>query len=434
MEQLKNRWKILITGELGQDAIVKTNQSLSCQRCGNEEKQRFYRYFCEVCQDYCWYCRDCVTFGKVSTCTQIQLDQERFQLQIARYAWAGELSHAQQIASNRVCEWLVRRKNGMIHAVCGAGKTEMMFAGIFQALQRGQRICWSTPRSDVVKELVPRLQQAFPSTLIAAHYEHSPLGQIDAQLVVATTHQLIRYYQAFDCIIIDEVDAFPYTVDKKLQRFAKRAVAVGGHFIYLSATPSRELKKVFAKHGGEIEFLPARYHRRALPVPEVKLWGSSQQLLRNPWLRKKFWRQLTLLLEAERVVMVFVPTIAIGQQLLPSFQTIFGEAVAFVHSQDEQRQAKVSAFRERKLKILLTTTILERGVTINWCEVIVLDADHEVFDWSALVQISGRVDRKSTDEYASVWLIAASRTKAMTQARKEINLANKIARKRGLID
>lgn len=50
--------------------------------------------------------------------------------------------------------------------------------------------------------------------------------------------------------------------------------------------------------------------------------------------------------------------------------------------------------REAIYEILLTTMILERGVTFERISVIVLGADHPVFTKSSLVQIAGRADRK----------------------------------------
>ncbi len=410
------------------------NSQYYCRRCGNYEQRLFYRYFCEKCQQHCWYCRSCVNFGIVTTCTHIVVDTQEFSLDSVVYAWNGQLSCAQAEASRMIREWICQQKTGMVYAVCGAGKTEMMFEGIYAALEAGKRICWATPRTDVVKELQPRLQQAFPQTKLASHYQNSPDGQLDAQLVLATTHQLVRYYQAFDCIIIDEVDAFPYTVDTKLARFAERALNEQGHFIYLTATPSQQLRRKFQENQYEIWQLPGRYHRRALPVPKYCLWGTSRKIITTRFLRKKLFRHLQTLIENDRVVMIFVPTIHCCEVFIGALSTEFGSQCDFVHSQDPDRQEKVQKLRERTLKILVTTTILERGVTINWCEVVVLDADHEVFDWSALVQISGRVDRKNSDQYASILFIGEAKTRAMMVAIKEIQACNKLAKKRGLIE
>ena len=49
-------------------------------------------------------------------------------------------------------------------------KTEMLFYGIEEALQKEERVCIATPRTDVVLELVPRLQEVFPSINVAALY------------------------------------------------------------------------------------------------------------------------------------------------------------------------------------------------------------------------------------------------------------------------
>lgn len=44
------------------------------------------------------------------------------------------------------------------------------------------------------------------------------------------------------------------------------------------------------------------------------------------------------------------------------------------------------------MKFFFTTTILERGVTIDEVAVVVVAAQHKVFTKSALVQIAGRAD------------------------------------------
>ncbi|MGL5295381.1 MAG: helicase-related protein [Culicoidibacterales bacterium] len=134
-----------------------------------------------------------------------------------------------------------------------------------------------------------------------------------------------------------------------------------------------------------------------------------------------------------RVVMIFVPTIDVGNYVYSKLVGKLGSMCAFVYSSDEKRQTKVQGLRDRTIKVLITTTILERGVTIDLCEVIVIDADHDVFDWSALVQISGRVDRKSADALAQIFFIAQTRTKAMKVAIQEIKQCNDLAKERGLL-
>ena len=59
------------------------------------------------------------------------------------------LSTLQQEGSNFSQEILNKGYIGMNWAVCGAGKTEMMFESISCALKEGKRVCWAIPRADV---------------------------------------------------------------------------------------------------------------------------------------------------------------------------------------------------------------------------------------------------------------------------------------------
>ncbi len=54
-------------------------------------------------------------------------------------------------------------------------------------------------------------------------------------LVVATTHQLLKFYHAFDLLIVDEVDAFPYVDNQMLYHAVKNSVKENGMRIFLTA-------------------------------------------------------------------------------------------------------------------------------------------------------------------------------------------------------
>ncbi len=66
-----------------------------------------------------------------------------------------------------------------------------------------------------------------------------------------------------------------------------------------------------------------------------------------------------------------------------------------MHAEDPKRKEKVLAFRRGQIPILVTTTILERGVTVPNIDVAVLGAEQPIFTESALVQIAGRVGRSA---------------------------------------
>ena len=99
-----------------------------------------------------------------------------------------------------------------------------------------------------------------------------------------------------------------------------------------------------------------------------------------------------------------------------------------VHASDPQRLQKVQAMRERQLSFLVTTTILERGVTFPGIDVGVLGADEEVFSTAALVQIAGRVGRSKERPGGAVTFWVQENSRHIEEAKQQIKSMNRRAR------
>ena len=106
--------------------------------------------------------------------------------------------------------------------------------------------------------------------------------------------------------------------------------------------------------------------------------------------------------------------------------------IDFVYSEDENRSEKIKEFYDRKIDILVTTTILERGVTFDYLDVIIFDAKHINFTKSALIQISGRVGRKDYDNSGDIVFLSDKISGEMKAAIKEIGYMNNLAKYRKL--
>jgi competence protein ComFA len=258
--------------------IVIENNKPQCVRCGNQEGHLFSSYPCARCGESCVYCRKCIMMGRVSACSPLvswtgpeptsggkveaetkddsnqqqkreieqilstirgDMDSDEDDVKVQHSSlsltesinlptknstqpdslldWNGSLSSGQQHASDRVVAATRGSESLLVWAVCGAGKTEVLFQGINAALLEGKRVCIATPRTDVVLELAPRLQRVFPSIQVAVLYGGSKDRHLYAPLTIATTHQLLRFYHAFDTIVVDEVDAFPFSAEETLQ-------------------------------------------------------------------------------------------------------------------------------------------------------------------------------------------------------------------------
>ena len=131
-----------------------------------------------------------------------------------------------------------------------------------------------------------------------------------------------------------------------------------------------------------ISLLPRRFHGNPLPNFTIRRVGE--------W-RKKMPRQLRQLLQTYQQTgqrfLLFVPSVADLDTVLTMVHHGTPDmAIASTHATDSERQAKVQAMRDESLQALITTTILERGVTFPGIDVIILGADDAVFSQAALIQ------------------------------------------------
>src|SRR5699024_2074628 len=221
--------------------VIKRKGTYICQRCGNQNKALFCQYNCARCQRVCAYCRSCIMMGRVSQCTPL-ISWKGPEIPFvfsSPLMWEGTLSSPQQQSSEQVVQTIKDNRSILVWCVCGAGKTEIIFAGIHDALSSGKRICIATPRTDVVLELSPRCKKVFPDIEIATLYGGTEDKHTYAPFVIATTHQLYRFVNAFDVMIVDEVDAFPYSMDATLQRAVQVARKEISATVYVTATPNK---------------------------------------------------------------------------------------------------------------------------------------------------------------------------------------------------
>lgn len=407
----------------------------TCTRCGNNDPNWYATMPCARCGEQCFYCRHCIMMGRINECTPLigwngpPPNSET----LTKLDWKGTLSKGQQDASERVVATIQQNKELLVWAVCGAGKTEILFKGIEAALSDRKRVCIATPRTDVVLELTPRLKTVFPKLTVASLYGGSEDRHLYAPLTIATTHQLLRFYQAFDTLILDEVDAFPYTVEESLQHAALQARKPTSAMIYLTATPNEKWQRECRQGKRAFATIPARFHRRPLLVPQFEWCGNWQKNLRKGKLPPPILRWIKERLEGGKQALIFFPHIPFMEKALPQLRQL-DQTIEAVHAEDPDRKTKVQKMRTKEISLLLTTTILERGVTFPNIDVAVVGAEDDIFTESALVQIAGRAGRSKDHPDGVVTFFHYGKTEAMIKARKQIVTMNGEGVKRGLID
>lgn len=217
----------------------------------------------------------------------------------------------------------------------------------------------------------------------------------------------------FDLLILDEPDAFPFRGNAVLHGIAETACR--GRTIYLTATPDAWLKE--KEKRGELICLKLnrRPHGYDLPVPVIETAPTVILLgILLRWLKKRNTPR-----------MVFVPTIR-QAHLLHAFLSRF-VSCSVCTSKTENRDEVIEAFRRRKDGIIISTTVLERGVTIPGSDVCVFHADHGVFDEAGLIQMAGRAGRSFQYPEGDVLFLESSRSALAQKCRDEIMEANRCA-------
>ena len=367
-------------------SMRKEKEQLVCQRCGSKVEEEWHLPV------GAFYCRECLIMKRVRNDEPLYyFPQEDFPRQDV-LKWSGQLTPFQERVSMGLLQAVDKKEPSLVHAVTGAGKTEMIYQVVAKVINRGGAVCLASPRIDVCLELYKRLQSDFTCKISLLHGESEPYFR--TPLVVATTHQLLKFYQAFDLLIVDEVDAFPYVDNPILYHAVNNCVKESGLKIFLTATSTDELDKKVKQ--GELKrlSLPRRFHGNPLVIPKPVWLSDFDKHLQKNRLVPKLRRYIEKQRETAYPLLIFASEIEKGERLKEILQRDFpNEKIGFVSSVTEDRLQQVQAFRDRELTILISTTILERGVTFPCVDVFVVEANHKLFTKSSLIQIGGRVGR-----------------------------------------
>jgi len=223
---------------------------------------------------------------------------------------------------------------------------------------------------------------------------------------------------------VDEADAFPYTSDQALQKAVYKVRKDDAPIAFVTATPSLKILSQVKQENWGHSFIPRRYHGHPLPVPRFESIWSYDKKINKCKLPPKLISWMKTRLQQKEPFLIFFPTIQLMEIATPLFQEIDPNIIS-VHAEDPNRKEKVVKLRNEEIPGLLTTTILERGITIKNVQVAVVGAESKIFTSSALIQISGRVGRNVQFPDGEIVYFHHGITMEMDTAREEILRLNK---------
>ncbi|EFU63787.1 DEAD/DEAH box helicase [Streptococcus oralis] len=401
-------------------AMRKEKGKLFCQRCNSSILEEWHLPI------GAYYCRECLLMERVRSDQALYyFPQEDFPKQDV-LKWRGQLTPFQEKVSEGLLQAVDKQEPTLVHAVTGAGKTEMIYQVVAKVIDEGGAVCLASPRIDVCLELYKRLQNDFACEIALLHGESEPYFR--TPLVVATTHQLLKFYHAFDLLIVDEVDAFPYVDNSVLYYAVNQCVKEEGLRIFLTATSTDELDKKVRT--GELKrlSLPRRFHGNPLIIPKPVWLSDFNHYIEKSQLSPKLKSYIKKQRRTSYPLLIFASEIKKGEKLKKLLQEQFpNENIGFVSSVTVDRLEQVQAFRDGELTILISTTILERGVTFPCVDVFVVEANHRLFTKSSLIQIGGRVGRSMDRPTGELLFFHDGLNVSIKKAIKEIKQMNKEA-------
>ncbi|WP_215143950.1 DEAD/DEAH box helicase family protein [Exiguobacterium qingdaonense] len=366
-----------------------------CQRCLSTDVRTFTCH-----HGTCAYCRNCLYLGRVCRCDFLEERDITTPLETTELTMPFELAPDQARVASQLLTWWEERQTGLVHAVCGAGKTEMTFPVIERVVNEGGRVLIVSPRRDVALEWVERLEQAFtvPVTRRYGGGEKETIGMI----TVATAPLLMNLRNVFDYVLVDESDAFPFAFDLSLWNTIRRAGK--GIFLFITATPTVWQILFPTVH------LSRRYHGFDLPVPTL-VKQSDEQLF-------DFCRR-----HASKPRLLFVPTKSGLERYRETLEEA-GFTCRTVSAETEERTDSLDWLQQTN-GIVLATSIWERGMTVRDVQVGVVESEHRLFSARGLIQMAGRAGRKPDAPTGEVCFFYGERTFRQDVAIQKIKEANR---------
>lgn len=291
------------------------------------------------------------------------------------------LSKEQIKASNFFLNHLIERKNAFLYSVCGSGKTEIMYESILYALNHNMKVLIAIPRKEIVKELYDRLKNVFINTKISFldYLHHDDSGE----LIISTVNQMLYYEKEFDLIILDEADAYPYVLNSFLKRLLYKSLKSDGVLFLMSATIKERTN--FDRY-----IIKRRYHNYDLAKPIF---------IKHDYKNMPSFSFFQRFLINGRKLIIYVSSIKLGKDLSAELNT------DLLSSKNKKTRDIIENFKTNDKEILVSTTILERGVTIPNLDVLIYDGDNQVFTYQTIIQICGRVGRSYKDPSGNVYIL-----------------------------
>lgn len=344
----------------------------------------------------------------------------------------GQLPFALTEAQSRVLSEILTDMRDSIHmnrllqGDVGSGKTIVAGLAMYAAHTAGYQSALLVPTEILAVQHYQSLQELFPELRIALLTGSlkpterreclSRIVQGDIDMVVGT-QALIQegvLYKRLGLVVTDEQHRFGVN-----QRRLFREKGENPDVLMMTATPIPRTLAITSFGDMDVSIidqLPAG--RKSIVTKWVK---HEQFLLVLEWLKKELSKGaqvycISPLIE-ESEVLDLQNAVALRQELATYFGNDFQVDLLHGKMKNEEKDIVMQKFKEGKISLLVSTTVIEVGVNVpNATVMIIMDADR--FGLSQLHQLRGRVGRGDKQSYAI--LVANPKTESGKERMKNM--------------
>ena len=313
--------------------------------------------------------------------------------------------------------------NRLVQGDVGSGKTVVAILAILAAIQSGYQGALMAPTEVLAEQHYRKLVGWFnllhlPVELLTGSTTAKKRREIHAQLetgelpLLVGTHALIQdpvNFQRLGLVVIDEQHRFGVQQRAKLQQKGQSP-----HVLTMTATPiPRTL--ALTLHGdldvSQIDELPPGRQQIHTSVLAGKERTQAYELIRREIVQgRQTYIVLPLIEESEKLDLrsAIEEHQRLSESIFPEFK------VGLLHGRmsSADKDEALSAFRDNKTQIIVSTTVIEVGVDVPNATVMMIE-NAERFGLSQLHQLRGRVGRGSAQSFCL--LMSSSKTDTAKQ-------------------
>ena len=141
----------------------------------------------------------------------------------------------------------------------------------------------------------------------------------------------------------------------------------------MSATPSDDLIEEYTHQKSNcLISLYVRHHMDPIPVPTIRIIPKLMLKIFYCVLKLRSYQK------ENKPALIFAPTIELSKKVYNILKN-FVKNGYFVNSTSNKRSEIIDKFRTGEYVYLVTTAVLERGVTLKNLQVIIFSADNKIY-------------------------------------------------------